>query len=116
MMPLPMVAWVGMHRRDLQDDARGRQQSGGPLIDRLLVEIAAPMAAKLNHAAPVAGLGQAHPQADPFGRHLDDPAAGAAYSDRGLDRIVHDCILPRAEPESTTAPRTSGVLQVNTRA
>lgn len=109
-----MVAWVGMHRGDLQDDARGRQQPGGPLIDRLFVEIAAPMAAELNHAAPVAGLGQTHPQAEPFGRHLDDPAAGAVHPDRGLSRIVHDCIMPRAAPESATAPRTSGVLQVNT--
>lgn len=104
MMPLQMVALVGQHRRDLQDDARGRQQPGGPLIDPLLLEIAAPMAAEHHYAAPVPGVGGAHRHTEPLSRHLDDPAAGAAHPDRGLDCIVHDRILSRAEPESVSVP------------
>jgi hypothetical protein len=95
MMPLQMVALLGQHGRDLKDDPRGRQQPGGPLIDTLLVETVALMAAEHDHAALVPGVGRAHPQTQTLGRHLDDPAAGAAYPDRGLYRIVHDPIISR---------------------
>jgi hypothetical protein len=93
--PLQLVALVGQHCRDLQDDACGRQQSGGSFIDALLVETVALMATEHNHAASVSRVGWAHPQTQTLGRHLDDPAAGATYSDRGLYRIVHDHIISR---------------------
>jgi hypothetical protein len=114
MVRLQKVALVRQHRRDLQLDAGCRQQPGDPLIDPLLVEIAAPKAAERNHAAPIVVVGGAHRQSEPLGRHLNDPAVRAANSDRGLDRIVHDRILSRAEPESITSPATSGESDVNT--
>jgi len=84
MVPLQLVALVGQHRRDLQDDACGSQQSGGSFIDTLLVETVARMATEHNHAAPVSSVGRAHPQTETLGRHLDHSAAGAANPDRGL--------------------------------
>ena len=93
MMPLQMVALLGQHGRDLKDDARGRQQPGGPLIDTLLVQTVALMAAEHNHAALVPRVGRAHPQMETLGWNLDDPAAPAPYPDRGLYRIVHEWIV-----------------------
>jgi hypothetical protein len=86
MMPLQMVALLRQHDRDLQDDACGRQQPGGSLIDTLLVQTIASMAVEHDHAAPVSGVGGTHPQTETLSWHLNDPAAGAVQPDRSLFR------------------------------
>ena len=61
-VPLQLVALVGQHRRDLQDDACGSQQSGTSFVDALLVDTVALVATEYNNAAPVSRVGWAHPQ------------------------------------------------------
>jgi len=95
MVPLQVVALLGQHGRDFQDDACGRQQPRGSLIHTLLVQTIASFAVEHDDAAPVSSVGGAHPQTETLSWHLNDPAAGAVHPDQSLFRILHEGIVSR---------------------